>query len=423
MSIALSRDFLVEALDLVASYLFSRHVELGIRAVGRLAPPEPSDETSRFLHELEARHALACGLRLREILPRIERGVSSSGSLAREESKAAIRGRLDIPHYIARRSQRKSLPRLYPLIVNREVPQTPENALVVRALAGVATQLSRYRFPRTTAEGLASLALYSWARARLRRWPWSVVKSLASIDRLGIEVSQRIHKRQTGNEPGYSSLLDWIAEWQADIERLTGRNTARIAGGLLAFPPGDFFWERVFEIWSLREVARSLQRCSSDLVEGPHPLHERDKGPIYRFRRGNSDIAVWFQRQAPMGSPRWSYQADGSPLTGVADITLTDDRYVPLLIDAKLRLMATETRSEETYKMLGYAENFRKSFGSTGFQGILVFIGTANESTSLVGPNDSRLLQIVVDSELRSRAQLGQHFDSAIRQWLDASRT
>jgi len=94
----------------------------------------------------------------------------------------------------------------------------------------------------------------------------------------------------------------------------------------------------------------------------------------------------------------------------------------PLLIDAKYRRVDTDTRSEETYKMLGYAENYRHSLslGSQEgiLQGVLMFIGTTNNETLLHGPMGGRLTLITVEETLKSRATTRNVLDNSIRSWL-----
>jgi hypothetical protein len=413
----------VDALELVASYLFDQAVKLEATAVGLTAEAGQRDETSLFLSELEARHAIACAMRLQDVLMIVERNVSTSRWLAQSESKGDIRGRINFPQYLARRHQQIALPRSYPVITTEETPQTPENALMVQALRGLALQLGSGPFPRNTAEGQTALALYTWVRARLRRHPWAIIKQLDSIDQLQKAVIQRIRKRQTGNELGYQALLDWIAEWRVNPYVLGAESVRNVVQGLLAFPHAEFFQNKVFEVWCLREVAQSLERCGCQRVAGPLALEQRKVGPIYTFRSGTAPIEVWFQRQQPLSttrSPRWRYVTDNLPLRGIPDVVVQSAGRSPLIIDAKFRRVVTNTRAEETYKLLGYAENFRDSIGEGPFQGVLVFVGPATSETVLTGPHNGRISLIIVDDALRDREAIRACFDRAVAYWLEA---
>jgi hypothetical protein len=412
-----ARLFLVEALDLVATYLAGPNVSLAERSVGvARSLPDDADEVDKFLAELRARHALACAARLRPIVERIERRVSDSASILREESRGVIRGRLNVPHYIARRVTNVSLPRTYPILVVDRPPETPENAVVVQALSGVGLELGAAPFARASAEGRDSALYYGWLRSRLHRWPWDSVKRRDVAERLVREVDRRVRRRQTGNDTAYADLIPWSREWWVDPRRLGALDREDLALGIVAFPPGDPFWERVFEIWCLKEVAASILRNDIDTVDGPLPLAERKRGPIYRFNYGGEEIQIWFQRQKPLGSGRWSYL--GSSLAGIPDIIATSRGKAPLVVDAKYRMMATDTRSEETYKMLGYAENFRSAYSEVGFRGLLLFPGTQSRATTLSGPNGGRLDLIAIEP-LQARPAAERALDKVVHAWLE----
>lgn len=401
----------------MASYLYSENVHLDGYAVGFEAPDE-RDETGTFLRELAGRHALACAARLKDFMPAIERRSSSTTALVRQESKGVIYGRLDAPRYIAVRSQRRPPPREYPIIVTRESPETPENALVTRALAGLATQLRVTPFPIDTAEGRASAALHAWVRSRLRREPWADVRRRDTIDRLRSEASRRIRKHQTGNDVAYHQLLQWTQEWQADIGSLGSAGAEMLVDGILAFPTGEFFWNKIFEIWTLKQVADSLLRVGCIAIGGPQPLHRRDRGPIYRFRCGAAEVNLWFQRQAPLGEPRWTYQEAHQPLTGIPDLVVSMNTHSLLLIDAKYREVTRSTRPEETYKMLGYAENFRNRVTASGFQGMLIFVGDRDSITTLTEPGGGKLRLVVVNQTRTAGGSSAQLFDAVLQEWI-----
>ena len=412
------RPFLLAALGLVGSYLSGSEVELGVEPLGLAEDDEREDETRQFLQELEARHAIACAKRLGELLPAIEAKVSDVPVLVKADSKGAIRGRLDIPRYIQTRFQNLSRPRTYPVIINRASAQTPENALIVHALHGLARRLGRVDYPRSSAEGKMSSALYGWVRGRLRRQPWVEVGRVNSLDRLLQQTRQRIRKRQTGNEQGYGLFLEWLAEWLLDQDNIGSAGQEAVSDGLLAFPIADAFKDRVFEIWCLSEVAAALSHLGMVTLDGPRPLQERQQGPIYLFGGVPGNVKVWFQRQIPLGSPRWTYGHSGNGLAGIPDITLIGEGRSPLIIDAKFRLVTRPTRSEETYKMLGYAENFRATILPGTFNGILLFLSNDPLNTILTDPESGRLSLTGVDMGLSNLADFRSSLQYAIQAWL-----
>ena len=415
MSESRARRFLLDALDLIGTYLHGESVTLGEVSVGASGEAaQPGLEA--FLAELEARHAIACAARLRPVISAIEGRTSSTTVHRREESLGAIRGRLDVPRYIARRTRNVSLPRSYPVQTLRRTPETPENALAVIAIEGVTRQLAFAPFPIRTAEGTAAAAEFAQLRSRLKRQPWTAVRRRDTPARLLREVAGRLSRRQTGNDAAYEALMTWYAEWSVDPRALGEEGTARVAEGLLAFPTTDAFWERVFEIWCLREVAAALARQGFATVDGPRSLRKRSQGPIYTLASGSEIGEVWFQRQKPMGSPRWQY-VSGGPFTGIPDIVVTSNNRSPLVIDAKYRSMTTDTRSEESYKMLGYAENFREATTETGFAGLLLFPGPTTRSTELIGPDGGHLSLIAVEP-ISERPEAETALDAAFVAWL-----
>jgi 5-methylcytosine-specific restriction endonuclease McrBC regulatory subunit McrC len=89
-------------------------------------------------------------------------------------------------------------------------------------------------------------------------------------------------------------------------------------------------------------------------------------------------------------------------LRGIPDVTIataTPGRP-PLLIDAKYRFIRTDriSRSDEIYKMLGYAENFRPGAGPPSrFRGVLIFPSNRSAHRIVDGPEGGQLDLITVD--------------------------
>ena len=409
------RLLLVESLPLLATYVSSPSVEIGPHAVGIRSSIDGSDDTELFLREVQVRHASASATTLQQVLDKIERRYSNSTELVRSESRGIIRGRLDVPRYIAHRLISRSLPRTYPIVTNEHSPETTENALVCSVLRGLNWQLGRNPFPWHSAESQSIRECARWTQARLRRFPWCAIHRTDTIDRLRRETDIRIRKRQTGNEPAYEDLIEWIDEWIIAPEVLGSAMTERVVNGLLSFPTSDIFWDKVFEVWTLGQVRSAFLRIGLTSVEATRPLYDRGQGPIFRFLDHIGEIRIWFQRQYPLPSGRWAY-VDGGPLVGIPDVVLTSDGRSPLIIDAKYRWVTSDTRSEETYKMLGYFENFHES-GSTPSFGALIFPGLAR-GASLAGPNGSGLDLVVFDL-MGDRNSAQSHLDDLIRRWLD----
>jgi hypothetical protein len=386
-----------ETLGLLASYSWQSTVVLEPTEFGRsdvdLSLPE-------FIREFRLRHAIATAQRLPDIVAEIEAGPSHISGIERAESRGIIRGRLDTPRYIARRATLRSLPRRYPIVRNTLSYDTPENMLARLALGEVRAAMRDNPFPLRSAEGQAASAHLRWVTDRLRHRPWDEIHPRGLRERLQNEVEARTRRRQTGNDFAYRRLLDWYDEWTLDLQHLGADAQDAVIAGLLAFPGGDAFWDKVFEVWCLLFVAATLDALGWQRINGPAALHQ-GTGVIYSYRSpGGHDLKVRFQRKDPLPSGRWSYR-DGKPLGGIPDVSIGSDSASPLpfLIDAKNRYISSDriARSEETYKMLGYAENFRPTTPPTRFRGVLIFPSNRSARRIVDGPDEGRLDLVTVD--------------------------
>jgi hypothetical protein len=367
------RRFVREALPLISSYLHSSPVELGPTEIS-VFDGDDEDEFLAFECFLRMRHAIACAINLKPILEAIERGVSQSSKIVRSESKGTLAGRLDIPLYLSRRGRNLSWPKTFPVLISEATPDTPENRLVREVLRDLIHRLSLNGSINSSAEQAYCLSLLRWSRDRVRSDPWARVSPSQNFGRLRRETEHRLRKRQTGNEIAYQHFLDWLNQWSTNPSQMGSAQSERMVDILLAFPPGDFFGDRVFEIWCLHQTIESLRRAGAVLDSGPRALSDKGRS-ICEFWYEDYRIEVWFQLPLPSSTARWSYvHPNNQPLRGVPDITLVGGDGRRLLIDAKRREVKTKTRSEETYKMLGYLENFRHSFTSTPFWGVLCFL-------------------------------------------------
>ena len=413
---ASTRRFVREALPLLSSYLYSENVTLEATEVETGA--EYPDEYQEFASLLRMRHAVACGLRLKPILEAVERGSSHVSEIIRAESKGDIAGRLDIPLYLSRRGMNMSWPRSFPVLIAADTPNTPENQLIAETLRQFGRRLNESQFHEVSAERAHSINLLRWTREQLHSEPWSRVTPVRGTDRLRREADHRLRKRQTGNEPAYLQFLAWHNQWLFDASQSNTEQTEDFVTLLLAFPPGEFFEDRVFEIWCLHQVIESFRRTGAVLMDGPHALAERSRRSICQMRYGNYRFAIWFQKALPAASARWQYLTTRRKLQGIPDITVMGADGRRLLIDAKRREVATQTRSEETYKMLGYLENFRSVFTTTPFWGVLCFLSQGGLYTEIVGEGGQKLFLVGAHDQNPAVCALAGRLDTVIAEWL-----
>jgi len=413
---ASTRRFVREALPLLSSYLYSETVSLEPTEVEIGA--EYADEYQEFGSLLRMRHAVACGLKLKPILEAVERGTSHVSEIVRSESKGSINGRLDIQLYLNRRSTNMSWPRTFPVLIAADTPNTPENQLIAETLRQFGRRLNESQFNEASAERAYSLNLLRWTREQLHSEPWSRVAPVRGTERLRRQTEQRLRKRQTGNEPAYLQFLRWHKQWLFDASRSDPEQTEDFVTLLLAFPPGEFFEDKVFEIWCLHQVVESFRRAGAIILTGPRPLSERSRHAICEMRYGNYRFEIWFQKALPGDAARWQYLASRKPLVGIPDITVVGADGRRLLVDAKRREAMTQTRPEETYKMLGYLENFRTIFTTTPFWGVLCFLSQNALYTEIVADAGHKLFLVGAHDQNPRICAFAGRVDTVIAEWL-----
>lgn len=411
-----TRRFIREALPLLSSYLYSEEVALAPTDVE--IGSANTDEYQEFANLLRMRHAVACGLRLKPIIEAIERGVSHISEMVRSESKGKISGRLDTQLYLSRRSTNRSWPRTFPVVIAADTPNTPENQMIAETLRQFGRRLNESQFHEASAERAYSVNLLRWAREQLHSEPWARVASVRGSGRLRRETEHRLRKRQTGNEPAYIQFLAWHNQWLFDASQSNPDEIEDFVTLLLAFPPGDFFEDRVFEIWCLHQVIESFRRAGAVLLDGPHPLSERSKHQICGMRYGNYRFEIWFQKALPASAANWQYVASKRPLMGIPDITIVGADGRRLVIDAKRREVVTQTRPEETYKMLGYLENFRTIFSATPFWGVLCFLSESGLYTEIAADAGRKLFLVGAHDENPATCPFSGRIDTVIAEWL-----
>ncbi len=407
--------FLSEAFSLVATYLYSDSVSLTEWETGGIS----SDDThTEFAQIIRVRHAIACAKRLLPLLRKIETRPSTETLLERSESRGAIKGRLDVPKYLARRVGAFSWPRTYPVIINSETLNTPENSLAIAVIRQLLKQLSTARLPAKTAERHDCDRLVRSLHSKSRSMPWREVSTDGNAHRKYAETRNRVRRRQTGNDEAYLELCNIVQEWKGFPE---ARNhwEVRTLNGLVAFPSGDFFLERIFEIWLVQQVANALDSLGSHLLYGPNSLQIRSSTPIYTYQCGEQTVEVWFQQSLPKNAAVWKYRHSGQFMRGIPDLMLHIEGRSPMLIDAKYRMAYSRTRAEETYKMLGYFENFRSYLEGPEYHACLVFLANDKLHTILDSVSDSGQITLLGAHPTNpSSCSLAEGLREAIQDWL-----
>lgn len=408
--------FIREALPLLSSYLSGEDVPLD--SIAADGDEESVGRYTLFERLVRMRIALAYGIQLKPILDAIEQSPSAVSELEASESKGVIVGRLNVQLYLSRRYTNFSWPRSFPVFITKETPNTPENQLAVHALGLVKRRLSDVAIIERSAERVYCLRLIRWLSERLHAEQWRRVSVARSAERLHRESAQRIRKRQTGNDLAYTRLLEWYNVFQRETSAPGEPRMNAILDIFLAFPAGDPFEDRIFEIWCLQQTIHAFQRCGAVVLAGPRPLWDRRRLPICEFAFDDRRISIWFQRGLPSAHARWKYLHSGRVMGGIPDITVLDDSGGILLIDAKRRSSYTPTRAEESYKMLGYRENFRSLYDAEPFFGVLCFLSGGHLFTQIETERGERLYIIGAHPEDSRQCSLAQSMDTVVANWL-----
>ena len=127
---------------------------------------------------------------------------------------------------------------------------------------------------------------------------------------------------------------------------------------------------------------------------------------------------IWFQKALPTTVARWKYVYSEKSLVGIPDITVVGDDGRRLLVDAKRREVRSPTRSEETYKMLGYLENFSSLFQIAPFWGALCFLSNKDLFTEVVADRNHRIVLVGAHVDNPTICAFGGRMDTLISEWL-----
>ncbi len=413
----IGRRFLTEALPLIASYFSGESV--GLSGTNARVGEDFDAESRQFVDQIRLRHALTCCAALIPIVHRIEDRVSHVNRIVRTETRGVIKGRLDIPRYVARRATSFTWPKTYPILVSEESPSTPENALTARVFRHLLTRLTTSKVPSRSAEAVSARYFKQWISHRIKRDPWRDVATTSSMHRLQMETSRRLERRQTGNESAYLELVKIIAQWHLGVRDFGGStSSAKFVDALLSFPADEAFLDRVYEIWCVREIAACLIQIGATLVHGPRPMTQNTKSAIYSFDLNGNQIEIWFQRALDQESATWRYELSGKNLRGIPDISVIANGVHFLLVDAKNRLVTGNTRSEETYKMLGYFENFSPILGRQTSWGVLAFISYHEFLQSLYSLPGRKLVMLSANPSSANDCLFRSQFIHVLHDWI-----
>ena len=363
------------------------------------------------------RVAIAAAGELESILAALDGRASFQYTRNADDSRGALRGKLDVTRYVQTRA-RPEAPRRYPIRTIRRRYATPENALAAYAARWVSAELGR--------SPVHLLAETSPERRDIRGWRASLARRLrqpvlaeasdlaiearrrAALDLLLDQVEARVERGHVAATDAYRRLIEWARRF--DPER------AAAQPGVISWAMyDDRFDTKLFEIWSLAMLVEALRMHLGDPIVGPRPLYERGLKPIAVWRVASARVLVHFQwALSRLGQPgaRWSYaEPSEGPLRGVPDIGVVVERPgispIPMIIDPKLR-RREQAPTDEIYKLIGYFGNLR---GDPQPLGAIVFYSPGEPQLyRLKSSHGGHLLAVGVDPA--DEATAAGHFEA-----------
>lgn len=326
----------------------------------------PADDGRREVDDLASalrlRAGLAAAARLLAVLRRITARPTFRYTQTASESVGAVRGRLDLARY-SRSRGRLDVPRRYPVRQVTREEATPENILAAyaaqwidRDLGATPRRLLPAGAPERRQLDATRLALRNATRrpgmtsaTEQAQRVWRRGALVALLDR----VDARLRSGRVSPLQPYQELADWV---RSTIDRQALADPGEIEW---AFYDGRFD-TKLFEIWTLQQLAAALTALLGPPISDPPVLSLRGARPLFSWHTGAGALHLYFQPSLlALGSSDviWRFQPGDRPLAGYPDLAVTATRVDGTrglaLLDPKLR-QRRGAPTEEIYKLLGY---------------------------------------------------------------------
>ncbi len=406
--------FFKESIPLLATYFSGKNVALRDMRISLYEGDE--SDFYVFENQLKARHYISIASLILESIRDLQERHSTQTISSRTDSYGSIRGRLDTNRYVNQKFQRKQYPPSYPVIVSVQSASTPENMFAKALIDYTLKVLLSISIPTHSAEFERAKKQRRYLRDYLKMSPWSEIAVNGKLSRLFFETKRRINRRQTSNERSYSKLLLAYENLTDSIDGGSSIDSNPLLRDVfVTFPSDQSFLDRIFEVWCLKKIFDAMAGLGITCSQ-INSLEFRRTKPIFTFCYNSKLIEIWFQKQLPPSKSMWSYDTGGN-LRGIPDITIICGD-ANLIVDAKNRVITTNTRSEETYKILGYLENFKSFLSSNVNWGLLIFTSKDDFSRSLTSIEGRRILLTGANLSEESPCAIQTLLMSYIKEWL-----
>ncbi len=278
---------------------------------------------------------------LRDVLPAIERRLSSEGELRREESSLTPRAPVDWPS-----TWRRALgqPAGAPLVTRRWERHLalPENRLALHCLRALATDARlAQRSATSPAEAAPLRQLEGRGSRRLQRPPWLHFAADTVHEAELLEATQRI-RRDAARQPAYVALLAWWQTWQRWQPPERGSHP-------LLDPALEADW--LFELLLLFELVTALARHLP--LRQNRALGGSSRAPLFVASTPRGPLLVFYQSGA-----MFSQQRSLSDIWGIPDLVLQLPGDAPSYVILDAKNYGPSGHTQAIYKMLGYLYQF-----------------------------------------------------------------
>jgi hypothetical protein len=405
---ALQRDSILRRdAGLIRSYLSSatlRHVRYEYR---------PSFESAdiEFHDYIRFSTLLTQGQALCQMLARVGLAPAVIQRPLRAWSRGRLDGPLDVPSYVRRRTTR-TVPRQFPVRRVTTRHDVPENVLAASAAMMLLRELQavagRIALPQDATEGRLATQIHDAASSALRGPALQEVVAAGHLPEPGTatfaEVAHAVEERWRTRRISNRAYAD-IAQWCRDNRG----TTLQVGGSLLGVAYGEDFDNRLFEIFVLARLRRTLIDLGF-IQQIARPLHRRGEEAAFSFTHDDTAMTLDLYYQKAKGilwtesSPRHWHDLIGIPDIAIAARSAS---HPVIAVDAKNRRRGDWTddgstyerqaTSEESHKMLGYFANFarRMVIGGRGPVGGLVFSTIGSGSVISTASDQGGLLVTV----------------------------
>ncbi len=277
---------------------------------------------------------------LRDVLPAIERHLSSEGEPRREESGLSPHAPVDWPATWRRNLRRPG----ETVLVLRHWERNfhlPENQLAFHALLSLAQNAEiALRSALSPAEAAPLRRLRDDAQRHLRQPPWRTFNA-DGAEAWVSEAETRI--RQTlPHRPAYTALLAWWQQWQVWHQPCGGDHPLLDP----ALEP-----DLLFELLLLFELVFTLAQHFP--VRQSRPLGGDSRAPLFTAETGRGPLLLFYQT-----GTMFAEQRSLEEIWGIPDIVLQLPGNLSTYVILDAKNFGSNNHTQAIYKMLGYLYQF-----------------------------------------------------------------